>query len=314
MRPMLAAKVDLKKVNYPCYTSPKLDGVRALVIDGVVYSRSMKRIPNRHVQSLAEEWPSGLDGELIIGDPTAPDCYRKTVSGVMRHGGEPSVTFWVFDRHDMLTVKFDLRYALLCNSMDLGCPGVTILSQTLCENEVDLTSTEVRWVQMGYEGLIIRDPNGLYKYGRSTVNEGGMLKMKRFLDGEAHLLGMEELMHNGNESFINELGQTAHTHHQENKVGMGSMGALLVKDLETGVEFKIGTGFSQVQRDAFWSMDLSVETPLIIKYQYFPLGSKDKPRHPSYLGIRDEKDMDSKVFNERTLVQKGNDAKEAKNL
>lgn len=40
---------------------------------------------------------NGLDGELIVGNPTDNDVYRNTTSNIMREKGEPKFTFWVFD-------------------------------------------------------------------------------------------------------------------------------------------------------------------------------------------------------------------------
>lgn len=33
-----------------------------------------------------------------------------------------------------------------------------------------------------YEGVILRDPNTMYKHGRSTAKEGGLIKEKRLND------------------------------------------------------------------------------------------------------------------------------------
>ena len=99
LRPMLASAVeDLGALRYPVLASPKLDGVRAIGTLGGLMSRNGKIIPNRHVQNLfGEACAAGLDGELIVGEPTDKDCYRSTVSGVMSEAGEPDVTFYVFD-------------------------------------------------------------------------------------------------------------------------------------------------------------------------------------------------------------------------
>ena len=54
MKPMLAALCeDVTKLRYPVIASPKLDGIRALVIDGQLVSRTLKPIPNRYVQSFS---------------------------------------------------------------------------------------------------------------------------------------------------------------------------------------------------------------------------------------------------------------------
>ena len=40
-KPLLAATVDLDKVRFPCYVSPKLDGIRVLGMNGKAMTRSM---------------------------------------------------------------------------------------------------------------------------------------------------------------------------------------------------------------------------------------------------------------------------------
>ena len=95
-RPMLATDADLGKLRFPLLASAKLDGVRAVVRDGVVYSRSNKPIPNAYVQQKFSRFEH-FDGELIVGDPTSKTCYRDTISGVMSFEGKPEVRFFVFD-------------------------------------------------------------------------------------------------------------------------------------------------------------------------------------------------------------------------
>ena len=76
MKPLLACEVDIDKVDFPIYVSTKFDGVRALVKDCVVYSRSLKPIRNQHVQRLfGKPEYEGFDGELIVGDIYAKDVF-----------------------------------------------------------------------------------------------------------------------------------------------------------------------------------------------------------------------------------------------
>ena len=52
-KPMLSASVeDVKTLRLPLLGSPKLDGIRAMVRDGVLVSRNMKPIPNVWTQRL----------------------------------------------------------------------------------------------------------------------------------------------------------------------------------------------------------------------------------------------------------------------
>ena len=96
-RVMLAKDAELDKLRFPLLASAKLDGVRAYVRGGVVLSRSNKPIPNKFVQDKFKAYEH-FDGELIFGDPTAKDCYSRTVSAVMSQSTDGvDVNFYVFD-------------------------------------------------------------------------------------------------------------------------------------------------------------------------------------------------------------------------
>jgi len=71
---------------------------------------------------------------------------------------------------------------------------------------------------------------------------------------------------------------------------MDTLGTLLVRDVHTGVEFGIGSGFTAEDRQRFWNNKQKV-IGTIVKYKYFPTGSKDKPRFPVFLSFRSKDDM-----------------------
>lgn len=294
MKPMLAATADdVTQLRYPLYASPKLDGVRALVINGQLKSRSLKPIPNAHVSAqLSRPEFNGLDGELIVGEPTAKDVYRVTLSATAREAGKPVVTFYVFDDFTSPTAPFSSRLqALRQRFLDAANgdvnPLIVVLGGRLCNNPEQLLAYEQEMLALGYEGLILRSPNGAYKQGRSTLNEGGMLKLKRFTDSEAVIIGMEEEMANNNAATINALGRTERSTAQAGLSGKGRMGALIVRDCVSGIEFNIGTGFTMADREAFWQhRDHIVKQAMVVKYKSFLIGVKEAPRFPVYLGMR----------------------------
>ena len=68
-KPLLACEVPLEQVRLPVYVSTKLDGIRCVIIDGVAYSRSLKPIRNKYIQSvIGNEKYNGFDGELVVGN------------------------------------------------------------------------------------------------------------------------------------------------------------------------------------------------------------------------------------------------------
>lgn len=291
-RPTLAVNADFTKIKYPVYASPKLDGIRCSIVDGKALSRTLKPIPNKHIYGqLSNHSLNGLDGELIVGSPTSPTCYNESVSNIMAFDKTPNYTYYVFDHHEV-NGSFARRFQELLASLGQWgkYPQICLLEQNLLANEDDMLAYEAAKVEEGYEGIILRSPEAPYKFGRSTVKEGYLLKVKRFEDSEAEIIGFEEELKNGNAAETNELGRTKRSTAAAGLSGKGTLGAFQVRDVVTGVEFSIGTGLTAAQRQSHW---LNRDTILggILKYKYFPVGVKDKPRHPVFLGFRDARDM-----------------------
>jgi DNA ligase 1 len=294
--PMLA--VQAGDIPFPVYASSKLDGLRCFVRDGMAMSRSNIPLPNEFVQEFFDESLEGLDGELIVGEPTAKDVFNKTQSAIMRQEGQPDFTYYIFDCYN---APADRGFEERLNTLRLGLEllpahkrnRIQLLPQTLLTDFDQLVEYEQANVDAGYEGTMIRKQHGGYKFGRSTAKEGHLLKLKRFVDSEAEVIGVQEFMHNANEAFVGEVGQTKRSSHQENLVPMDTLGALLVRDVVTGIEFGIGTGFSNAERDRLWSMrkELVGNKTIVVSYKYFEIGVKEKPRFPVYKGLRHRSDM-----------------------
>jgi len=286
-KPMLAAEAVLENLKFPLFASPKLDGIRAIIMNGRVMSRALKEIPNATVQEMfTHPEMEGLDGELIVGLPTSKSCYRDTVSVVMSDSKLTPASFHVFDRIDVPGAGYRERLARLEAAFSL--PWIAKVPQVIMQDIDRLLDYETKCLEEGYEGLILRSMDGPYKFGRSTAKEGHLLKLKRFVDAEAEVIGFEERMHNANEATTNELGRTQRSSHQAGKVPMGTLGALVVKMGD--IQFNIGTGFDDAQRDKIWA-NREQHLGQLAKFKYFPIGVKDAPRHPVYLGWRDRSDL-----------------------
>ena len=303
LKPMLAGKATDEQIEKlldkgPMEASFKLDGIRCMIQDGIALSRSLKPIPNKHVQSvIGRKEFNGFDGELIVGEPTNNDAYRNTTSRIMSENKKFKFSFWIFDyflkndtyanRQKEITFLKQVNLQKLIPEHD---HTLKMLGTKTINSMKELEEYEVSCLKIGYEGVILRDPNAMYKHGRSTAKEGGLIKVKRFSDSEATILGFEEQMKNNNEKKVNELGRGQRSSHKENMIPKGTLGALVVKDTSTGVEFNLGSGFTDSVRDQLWKYktDLIGQT---VKYKYFDIGVKDAPRHPVYLGIRIPEDM-----------------------
>ena len=290
IRPLLSCEVPLDKVNFPIYVSTKFDGVRALVIDGIVYSRSMKPIRNKHVQKLfGKPEYNGFDGELVVGDIYAKDVFQKTTSGVMSKDGEPDVTFYVFDIFTNNTETYKERlYALNDKLVLVQYHNIVAAQQLYIQTKEELTELLNKEKVKGGEGLIGRNPKGRYKYGRSTPKEQLSMKFKFFEVDEFEVIGFTERMHNSNEQKRDELGYAERSSAKEGMIPMNTLGSLVLKYGDD--TFNCGSGFTDALRDEIW---FNQERYLgkLASIRYMSVGAKDKPRVPSFIWFRDEDDM-----------------------
>jgi len=297
-KPMLAAA--LKDVNQLDYSkgylaTPKLDGIRALMINGHLVSRTFKPIRNNYIRTMLEAvLPDGADGEIVC-----PGAFQKTSSGVMSADGEPEFTFYMFDYvKDSIKKEYTERMQDMIQWLiDQGpvrseeLSKISLLTPTLITSYEHLKEYENDSIDKGFEGVILRTPDSPYKCGRSTAKQEWLLKIKRFTDSEAVVIGFVEKMHNDNEATKDAFGHTVRSSHKENKRPAGTLGTLVVKDLKTGIEHGVGTGFDDALRQEIWN-NQDKWRGRIVKYAHFTVsGVKDKPRHPSYLGVRDKEDM-----------------------
>ena len=289
-RPLLAADATDADIRYPVLASPKIDGIRCLIVNGKAVTRSLKPIPNVFIRSMLEKYaPDGSDGEIVVGD-----SFNATTSAVMSRDGEPVFTYFVFDdcREACAAISFRfrvLRVASECRMQNAGC-SIQFLHHNFIETAEEMQAYYQKCLTEGYEGVMIRDPLGVYKHGRSTKREGILLKLKPFADAEAVVVRIDELQHNQNAAETNALGLTERSTAASGKSGGGTMGRLLVKAVTgdySGKEFFIGTGFDSKLRAEIWaSPQKFLGRKLTFKYQAH--GSVDLPRIPVFLRWRDD--------------------------
>lgn len=291
IRPLLAADAQGVEIKFPVLISPKLDGIRCLMIEGLALTRSLKPIANRWTRRQLElnaEILDGVDGELMVGSE-----FNSTTSGIMTHLGQPNFSYHLFDIHN-IDEGFNSRFNRL-KERDLP-DFCKIVPHHIVNDFDELSEHNIGLINQGFEGIMIRSINGRYKYGRSTTKEGILFKLKPFEDSEARIIGFEELEHNENELTVNELGYSSRSTQKDGKVGADTLGKFIVVGTEDNhykdVEFRIGTGqgLTLGLRKEIWENQEKYKGKLI-KFKYQKIGSIDKPRIPIFLGFRDKRDL-----------------------
>lgn len=284
-KPMLACSTipPIEALDYPVMASPKLDGIRCLIVDGKPVSRKLKPIPNRHIQQeLGKLNLPELDGELMLksGD------FNSVQSSIMSEDGKPDFEYVVFDNFADPKLPYGSRYtkALLKDYPSV----IKFVSNVVVHSAKQMQEVLTEWLNEGYEGAIVRDPSGPYKFGRSTLNQGWMLKLKVFNDAEATIIGVTELEHNDNEATIDALGHTVRSSHSANQCAGDTLGALVCE--YKGEEFKIGSGFDAAERSRLWAIRDKLPGQLVT-FKYQEITKYGKPRFPVYKGLRSKEDV-----------------------
>ena len=129
--------------------------------------------------------------------------------------------------------------------------------QVVVRDNIHMEQELARIIALGGEGLMVRDPLALYKAKRS----GTILKVKKVHDREARVIGHSP-------------GQGKH---------QGRLGSLLVEFPENpAIQFKIGTGFSDRQREN--------PPPIgsLITFSYYGFYKSGIPKFPVFLRVRPE--------------------------
>lgn len=313
MKPTLACDFNKDKSSFPYMAFPKIDGVRALNINGELVARSGKPFQNELNSDIFSHYKlTGFDGEMVVRRITGDGICSETTSALTTIKGEVDTNWCLFDYvEDGVNndVAYIMRYRELVRrvrALREDYPEIAdmvwVIPYNMVHDQYELDTYEAKCVDLGYEGVILRDPLGKYKYGRSTANEGSYLRLKQFQDAEIVVTSVCEGATNNNELGVTPNGYAERSTHAENMVPNGMVGTIrgyLLEDqfygdkliLEKGLYIEIAPGkMTHAERVMFFeNQDMILDK--IVKFQYFPVGIKDKPRFPTFQHIRDPIDL-----------------------
>lgn len=304
-KPMKGDDYVESQLRFPYFASYKLDGYRAFHEEGSILTSSANPVTNEHTQAMFQNrtlagrphWDfTGLDGELVVGAWNDPRAFHNTSGPVRRKSGEPDVRWYIFDDRTAPNEAFAHRSQRACRRVEelhaAGFDRIDYLPQRMVMDLEQMLAFEKEAVDNGFEGIMLRDPNGRYKYGRSTVNENLLLKVKRFITEEARITGVIEQLENLNEAELDNFGRSKRRENKDNMIGTGMAGAFIVESDKWPRPFNVSaTSLTHVERlEAFKHFDAKFKGELA-RFKYFPHGVVDVPRHGIFESIRDPNDL-----------------------
>lgn len=208
--PMTAQKFrdHNKKIEYPAYVQPKLDGIRCVIGKDFAITRNGK--PHSmvsHIQKVLrpvfEINPTlVLDGELYNHD--LKENFEGLVSLIRKSkltdqnmkDAESKIQFHIYDLKTENPCDFHFRMSLLTlihekllEEDEKHAEHFVKIVPTVCvQDEEDVLRWHDHFVNLGYEGAMVRNSYSLYEHKRSFH----LQKVKVFMDDEFPLIGFEE--------------------------------------------------------------------------------------------------------------------------
>jgi DNA ligase-1 len=286
-------KIELKDLKFPLLVSYKLDGIRCIFKDGQMYSRALKQFPNiklrerfAYLAKLSKEKNIILDGELLAKSLTFNE-----LSGITRQLDKElpeDLFFYCFDaihQEDFL-MSFKTRTTFL-ETLEIS-KYMGILEQVMINFPEDINTLYGQALAWGCDGLILRDPEGRYKFGRGTIKEGLIYKMKPFQTFDAKIIGIIQAteVREGAEKKINELGRSVTSKKKDDRILIEKAAAFIV--MYEGKELKVTIAMTDEEKMEVWKNQKKY-LGRMIEYKGMLVGAKDLPRHPVYIRMRDDK-------------------------
>lgn len=275
----LAQKFEKKRMSDWVYIEPKLDGIRCLAIieddKAKLFTRQGKLITNfdntvgKELLSLGD---GCYDGEIMSTDFTElmRQVYRKenkNISDVyfaifdyltLEEWKEKKGKNTLKDRKNILNRKISKSHA----KENLKYIKQVRYEPELLPSDNVLKESHDRWVSQGYEGIMIKDTDSLYSFGR----DWSVMKYKAFFDADVPIIGLKE-------------GTGKH---------QGKLGSFLVD--YKGVEVNVGSGLNDELRELIWKdKESHIGRTIEVRYQEeTPDGSL---RFPTFVCFRNDKEV-----------------------
>jgi DNA ligase-1 len=194
--PMLAHDYNKrgKSIQFPCFVQKKFDGTRCVgVPQNGLFSRNRKSYPHLdHIVAELNRLPPTmiLDGELYSDTLTFQEIVGLVKRETLKAGDEEKQQQIQFHVYDLINeMPYVQRYAnLQMLFRRYKFKHLVLVKTEHCESEEKMKEMHAQYVTDGYEGIMLRNKDGLYANNRSVH----LQKYKEFFDMECEIVGFKE--------------------------------------------------------------------------------------------------------------------------
>ena len=280
---------DKFKWNKTWIAEPKFDGLRCIVaVEGWeekktvrAYSRNGKplwhldHVLNEIREKTGEESQLFFDGEVYSTD------WNQSMSVVKRsvsdHPNPTSIYYHVWDCLE--SIEWKLKKSNVSNAdrkqrlaLVSGGTYVEVVQGVEVKSHDEFWTVYQSFLEQGYEGAILKDPEGPYELGRRSPY---WLKQKPWTDADLTVIGA----YAGEGKHVGRIG------------GLVLEGEAEWKGRTYGIRTKVGTGFTDAEREYFQHLwDSKSLEGKIVEVTFQDITEDGAMRFPVYHRLREDKE------------------------
>lgn len=286
------------------YMSPKLDGVRAIIKEGEIYSASLTPLPNKQLRIFFKEIIEYtknnphliFEGELYSYKLTFGEIISVCMSNNKLIDPESSFYLHLFDLFDTKNPFATAKERFIQITKNFGgweytFPNVLELPHQLACDLRTLDRAYKNQVNAKGEGLILVKKDSRYKHGRVTLAEATVFKLKKWETFDAQIIEVVQAtkVDSTAEIKVNHLGYAQTSKKIGDRIPIPSAAGFKVRYQDSEVVVSL-TSVPQMHRTVYWT-DRDLYIGRTIEYKGMLVGSKSVPRHPTFVRFREDKDI-----------------------
>lgn len=319
---------NLKIIPYPIFSGYKADGHRVEIEKGDILGRSFKPFINKqlitHFNSViqwSKEHPDYLiEAEVYCHGVTCNKIthYCRTIDltkmskgaikkyGEFKHSELEGFYLHVFnilkydENGNFINEPFEKRYKRLLeieNQFDKKI--FKVVTQTLLHNEQKIITMYEKALADGWEGLVLWQPNGLYKENKTTAKEGTVFKLKPIRTWDAQILYVTQatIVNPNAEKNRDELGRSVTSKKKNDRIPIDMAAGFRCIMEENGKEITISLAgdkeedpenvMSEEEKKEIWQQRKKY-IKLWIEFKGIDRGM-EVPQHPVLVKMRPDK-------------------------
>ena len=193
--PMLAHDYNKrgKSIQFPCFVQKKFDGTRCVAVPQKgLFSRNRKSYPHLdHIKEEINKLPPNmiLDGELYSETLSFQEIVGLVKRETLKAGDQEKQLQIQFHVYDLINdAPYVQRYAnLQLLFRRYKFKHLVLVKTENCESEEKMKEMHAQYVAEGYEGIMLRNKEGVYSNARSVH----LQKYKDFFDTEVKIVGFK---------------------------------------------------------------------------------------------------------------------------